>query len=109
DSNNSVHAEILSKLKRRLRTETFTSDYIFEIINEFPDLIRSLYLHFANVHYVQTRGEKDDFLPTLSYQRINVGKILGDEQIRDLITKTVSNEHQEIVMGAFQIFNTNVL
>jgi glutamate dehydrogenase len=30
---NSAHAELLSKLKRRLRAETFTADYILEIIN----------------------------------------------------------------------------
>ena len=66
DPSNSVHAEVLSKLKKRLRTETFTADYILEIINQYPDLIRSLYLAFASTHYVQTRGDRDDFLPTLS-------------------------------------------
>ncbi|KAH0536921.1 glutamate dehydrogenase (NADP(+)) gdh1 [Glutinoglossum americanum] len=109
DVNNSVHMEILSKIKRRLRTETFTSDYILEIINQFPDLIRALYLVFANTHYCQTRGEKDDFLPTLSYQRLKIDKVLGDNELSDLITKTVSNDHQEVVMNAFRVFNANVL
>jgi glutamate dehydrogenase len=109
DPSNSVHLEILSKIKRRLRTETFTSDYILEIINQFPDLIRALYLVFANTHYCQTRGEKDDFLPTLSYQRLKIDKVLGDNELSDLITKTVSNDHQEVVMNAFRVFNANVL
>ncbi|KAI9761651.1 MAG: glutamate dehydrogenase (NADP(+)) gdh1 [Chaenotheca gracillima] len=109
DSTNSVHAEILSKIKRRLRTETFTADYILEIIRQYPDLVRSLYLTFANAHYVQTRGEQDDFLPTLSYLRLQVDKILTDEELKDLISKSAANEHHEMVMTSFRIFNAAVL
>ena len=109
DANNSVHAELLSKLKRRLRTETFTSDYILEIIYQYPDLVRALYLSFANTHYVQTRGEQDDFLPTLSYLRLKVDKVLTDTEIADLIPKTVVNDHHEMVMTAFRVFNKSVL
>ncbi|KAK7532583.1 NAD-specific glutamate dehydrogenase [Phyllosticta citricarpa] len=109
DSNNSVHAELLSKLKRRLRTETFTADYILEIINEYPDLIHSLYLAFANTHYVQTRGEQDDFIPTLSYLRLKVDKVLTDPELEELIAKTVANEHHAMVMTAFRTFNASVL
>ena len=109
DHNNSAHAELLSKIKRRLRNETFTGDYIREIIHRYPALIRSLYLNFANGHYVQTRGEQDDFLPTLSYLRLKVDKILSDEELKVLISKTVANEHHEMVMTAFRIFNKSVL
>lgn len=109
DINNSVHAEMLSKIKRRLRTETFTSDYILEIINRYPDLIRSLYLAFANNHYAQTRGEQDDFIPTLSYQRIKIDAVLDDAGLKSLISKTVANEHDEMVMTAFRVFNAGVL
>ncbi|KAL1632984.1 NAD-dependent glutamate dehydrogenase [Diplodia intermedia] len=109
DSNNSVHAELLSKLKRRLRTETFTADYILEIINEYPELIHSLYLAFANTHYVQTRGEQDDFIPTLSYLRMKVDKVLSDSELEGLIAKTVTNEHHAMVMTAFRTFNASVL
>jgi len=109
DSENSGHAELLSKLKRRLRTETFTSDYILEIINEYPDLIHSLYLSFANTHYVQTRGQQDDFLPTLSYLRLQVDKVLTDDELTDKINKTVVNDHHQMVMNSFRIFNNCVL
>ncbi|KAI9701823.1 MAG: NAD-dependent glutamate dehydrogenase [Candelina mexicana] len=109
DPGNSVHAEILSKIKRRLRTETFTADYILEIINRYPDLIRSLYLAFANTHYVQTRGEQDDFIPTLSYLRLKVDRVLEDSELKELISKSVTNEHDEMVMTAFRIFNSSVL
>ncbi|KAI9694332.1 MAG: NAD-dependent glutamate dehydrogenase [Bogoriella megaspora] len=105
DPKNSVHAELLSKLKRRLRNETFTADYILEIVNKYPDLIKSLYLAFANTHYVQTRGEADDFLPTLSYLRLKVDRVLSDNELKDLISKTAANEHHEMVMTAFRVFN----
>ncbi|KAF2876732.1 NAD-specific glutamate dehydrogenase [Massariosphaeria phaeospora] len=106
---NSAHAELLSKLKRRLRTETFTADYILEIINQYPDLVHSLYLSFANAHYVQTRGEHDDFLPTLSFLRIKVDKVYTDEELNDKINKGVANDHHQVVMSSFLIFNTCVL
>ncbi|KAF2147187.1 uncharacterized protein K452DRAFT_240434 [Aplosporella prunicola CBS 121167] len=109
DTGNSLHAELLSKLKRRLRTETFTSDYILEIIREYPELIHSLYLSFANAHYVQTRGEQDDFIPTLSYIRMKVDKVLDDSELEEMISKSVANEHHAIVMTAFRIFNASVL
>ncbi|KAI9658865.1 MAG: NAD-dependent glutamate dehydrogenase [Trizodia sp. TS-e1964] len=109
DPSVSVHAEILSKIKRRLRNETFTAEYILEIISKYPGLIRTLYLSFANTHYVQTRGELDDFIPTLSAKRLQVERILGDAELRHLITKTAASEHDKIVLTAFCVFNTNVL
>ena len=109
DSNNSSNAELLDKLKKRLRNETFTTDYILEIIYQYPDLIHKLYLTFANTHYVQTRGERDDFLPTLSYLRLKVDHVLNDDEIETLITEQAVNEHHELVMKSFYIFNKSVL
>ncbi|KAF7175337.1 hypothetical protein CNMCM7691_007928 [Aspergillus felis] len=109
DANNSVHQELLSKIKKRLRTETFTADYIFEIINKYPELIHKLYLDFANTHYVQTRASEDDFLPTLSYLRLQVDEVLDSKRLKQLISSTVANEHDEMVMSAFRVFNTSIL
>lgn len=105
DASNTVHQELLSKLKRRLRSETFTNEYILEIINQYPDLVHSLYLAFANQHYVQARDEKDDFIPTLSYLRLQVDKVPDDAQLRDMISSASINEHHEMVMTAFRVFN----
>ncbi|PYH68774.1 glutamate dehydrogenase (NAD(+)) [Aspergillus vadensis CBS 113365] len=110
DSNNSVHAELLAKIKKRLRTETFTSDYILEIVNKYPELIHKLYLDFANTHYVQTRGPaEDDFLPTLSYLRLQVDEVLDGPRLKQLISSTAANEHDEMVMSAFRVFNASIL
>ncbi|PLB35532.1 glutamate dehydrogenase (NAD(+)) [Aspergillus candidus] len=109
DSNNSAHAELLSKIKKRLRTETFTSDYIWEIVNKYPELIHKLYLDFANTHYVQTRGPaEDDFLPTLSYLRLQVDEVLDDAKLKQLISSSTANEHDEMVMSAFRVFNASI-
>ena len=109
DARISPHAALQAKIQPRLRTETFTSDYIMEIIHRYPDLVRSLYLTFANAHYVQTRGENDDFLPTLSYLRMTVDKVLSDAELRQLISSTVVNEHDHMVFTAFRVFNSSVL
>ncbi|KAL4801417.1 Glutamate/Leucine/Phenylalanine/Valine dehydrogenase-domain-containing protein [Aspergillus unguis] len=110
DSNNSAHAELLAKIKKRLRTETFTSDYIAEIVNKYPNLIHKLYLDFANTHYVQTRGPaEDDFLPTLSYLRLQVDQALDSRQLKQLVSSEAANEHDEMVMSAFRVFNASIL
>ena len=109
DPDNSSHAEILAKLKKRLRRETFTPEYILEIINRYPTLVRDLYLAFASTHYVQTRGPYDDFIPTLSYLRLNVDNVLDEGTLAKLIARTAANEHDEMVMTAFRVFNSAVL
>ncbi|KAI0190076.1 NAD-specific glutamate dehydrogenase-like protein [Astrocystis sublimbata] len=101
---NAAHAEMLSKLKRRLRTETFTPDYILEIITSYPQLVRSLYAAFANVHLAVDSGfERHLIDPTVSVE------ILSDANLKEKISREVSNEHEEMVMTAFRIFNNAVL
>lgn len=102
DAKNSAHMELLNKIKRRLRTETFTADYLMEIISQYPDLVRALYLSFASYHYVSVRAEDDTFAP-------NGNKVLCDEELQELISKTVVNEHHEMVMTAFRMFNNSIL
>ena len=109
DPGNSVHAELLAKIKKRLRTETFTSDYIFEIVNKYPDLIHKLYLDFANTHYVQTHHNSPELLPTLSYQRLQVDEVLDSTKLKEVIETTVLNEHDLVVMSAFRVFNGSIL
>lgn len=50
-ASNPIHQEVLLKLKKRLRQETFTRDYVLEIVRSYPELVRLLYVHFAMVHY----------------------------------------------------------
>lgn len=104
DPKNSMHAEILSKFRRRLRTETFTPDYILEIITYYPHLVRALYASFASVHLSVGPGfERGSIDPTPTTE------VLSDDKLKDRITKDVSNEHEEMVMTAFRIFNNHIL
>ncbi|KAG6000482.1 glutamate dehydrogenase (NADP(+)) gdh1 [Claviceps maximensis] len=100
DIDNPVQAALLSKLKRRLRTETFTPDYILEIIQTYPELVRLLYAAFANVHL----GAKDEQVAVTP-----AVDVLSDVNLKDKISKTVANEHEEMVMTAFRVFNNAIL
>ncbi|KAL2124443.1 hypothetical protein VTJ04DRAFT_808 [Mycothermus thermophilus] len=102
--NNNAHAEILSRIKKRLRTETFTPDYIHEIIVSHPGLIRLLYASFASVHQPSGKnGNGRPFAPTPGVE------VLTDEMLKDRITRETANEHDEMVMTAFRVFNNAVL
>ncbi|KAK9464158.1 Glutamate/Leucine/Phenylalanine/Valine dehydrogenase-domain-containing protein [Lipomyces oligophaga] len=103
------HQEVLNKIKRRLRQETFTRDYIFDIISSQLDLVRQFYLSFASTHYVQSIGENSDFLPTLSYQRLKSSTILTDSELSKLVRRNAANDHHVLVMDAFHLFNKHVL
>ncbi|KAK3322239.1 Glutamate/Leucine/Phenylalanine/Valine dehydrogenase-domain-containing protein [Apodospora peruviana] len=104
DPKNNSHAEILSKMKKRLRTETFTPDYILEIINSHPGLVRALYASFAGVHLrVGPDFDRHCIAPTPAVE------VLSDSRLQDRITKDVTNEHEEMVMTAFRVFNNAVL
>lgn len=104
DINNSAQAALLSKLKRRLRTETFTPDYILEIIQSYPELVRSLYASFASIHLsVGPDFDRAYLAPTPKVA------VLSDEKLKDQISKTVANEHDEMVMTAFRVFNNAIL
>lgn len=104
DVNNNRHAQLLSRLKRRLRAETFTPDYILEIIKSYPSLIRAMYAAFAKVHLAVGEGfERHMIAPT------PVTEVLSDNKLRQLLSKEVSNEHEEHVMTSFLTFNNAVL
>lgn len=104
DIRKSTHQEILSKLKRRLRTETFTPDYILEIIASHPKLVRALYASFAGVHLSVGPGfERHSIDPTPAVE------VMSDARLKERITRDVSNEHEEMVMTAFRIFNNAIL
>ncbi|KAK9246544.1 Glutamate/Leucine/Phenylalanine/Valine dehydrogenase-domain-containing protein [Lipomyces tetrasporus] len=109
DRENSAHQEVLSKIKRRLRQETFTREYIFDIISLQLELVRQFYLSFASTHYIQSEGEDREFLPTLSYQRLKSSSVLTDEELTKLVRRNAANDHHIIVMDAFHLFNKHVL
>ncbi|KAK7742036.1 NAD-dependent glutamate dehydrogenase [Cytospora paraplurivora] len=104
DSRKSTHQEVLSKLKRRLRTETFTPDYILEIIISFPQLVRTLYAAFAGIHLsVGPEFERQNIAPTPAVE------VLSDDQLKEYIVREVTTEHEEMVWNAARTFNNAIL
>ena len=58
DPSNPQQVEVLMKLNKRLRQETFTRDYVLEIVRSYPELIRLLYVNFAMVHYTSSNSNE---------------------------------------------------
>lgn len=107
DEKDPVHVEVLTKLKKRLRQETFTREYILDIVQQYPELIKVLYVNFAMSHYVMHRRET--LQPSLSFQSLQKDLILTPQQIEEKIRKTVCNQHEQMVFEALLRFNQHVL
>ncbi|KAI9296001.1 NAD-dependent glutamate dehydrogenase [Neoconidiobolus thromboides FSU 785] len=107
DHNNPAHAEVISKIRKRLRQETFTREYILDIIKQYPELIKQLYVDFALRHYIVP--DENNLKPTLSYQRIQTEKILTEEELLQRIKLETSNAHESMVLESFLTFNKHVL
>ncbi|CAO3633202.1 unnamed protein product [Cunninghamella blakesleeana] len=107
DNQNPVHEEVLTKMKKRLRQDTFTREYILDIIKQHPELIKLLYANFATVHYVNQR--EASLQPTMSYQRLTTVENLNIDQLRKKIANVASNAHEQLVFEAFLTFNQHVL
>lgn len=101
----SNHAEALSSLKKRLRSETYTQEYIQEVFDAKKDIVRKLYRQFADVHYIRSSMEK-----TLSYQRLSQITPVGSEsEFEDLLNRECSqNEHHSMVLRALYVFNKSI-
>lgn len=96
DPTNTTHVEVLTKLKKRLRSDTFTREYILDVIKLYPDLIKLCYIHFAMIHYINPA--QNDLRPSLSYQRLQTIPILNENELLDKIKKTVANNHEFMVI-----------
>ncbi|ODQ77596.1 hypothetical protein BABINDRAFT_163325 [Babjeviella inositovora NRRL Y-12698] len=101
-----AHAELLNKLKNRLRSETFTQSYIQEMFASQSEIVRKLYRQFADAHYIKSPLEE-----TLSYKRLSKITPIGDEkEFEHLLARECSqNEHQALVLRALHSFNQSIL
>lgn len=108
DESDPQQAAVLNDIKLRFREETFTRQSIQETLQSYPELVRLLYVHFANKHY-PGGADDEELVPTLSYQRLVKEEILSDEQMYDRIRKTTANQHEFQVLEALLLFNKAVL
>lgn len=105
-TNDSVQvAELLSNLKKRLRSETFTQSFIFDVFNRYKSIVSQLFRSFADVHYVKSKVEK-----TLSYQRLTEIKPISNEaEFNDLLIKNCFNENDALILKFLFVFNKSIL
>lgn len=108
DDSDPEQAAVLNDIKLRFREETFTRQSIQETLETYPELVRLLYVHFANIHY-PGGADDDDLVPTLSYQRLVKTEVLTDQQMYDRIRKTTANQHEFQVLESLLLFNKAVL
>ncbi|KAI9356984.1 Glutamate/Leucine/Phenylalanine/Valine dehydrogenase-domain-containing protein [Zopfochytrium polystomum] len=107
DVNNAAQSEVLTKIKKRLRSDTFTREYILEVIKLYPDLIKLCYINFAMTHYINPTAS--DLRPSLSFQRLQSTPVVTDEELLEKIRKTVSNNHEYMIFESYYTFNKHVL
>ncbi|KAI9599773.1 hypothetical protein KEM48_002767 [Puccinia striiformis f. sp. tritici PST-130] len=104
-----MQAGVLNDIKRRFREETFTRQSITEVVLAYPSIIRLLYVNFALVHYINASSSRQQLMPTLSYQRLQTGTPLTDEELYANIRKSASNSHDLQVLESFLVFNKHIL
>ncbi|KAJ3036171.1 NAD-dependent glutamate dehydrogenase [Rhizophlyctis rosea] len=107
DQNNTIHVETLSKIKKRLRSDTFTREYILDIIKLYPDLIKLCYTNFAMEHYISS--VRDQVTPSLSFQRLQTTPVLEHSELLEKIRRTVQNNHELMIFESYVTFNKHVL
>ncbi|KAJ3379287.1 NAD-dependent glutamate dehydrogenase, partial [Entophlyctis sp. JEL0112] len=95
--NNSNHIEVLSNIRKRLRSDTFTRAHILDIIKMYPELIKFCYAAFAAEHQI---GRSDE---------LSITKALSEKELLEKIQKTVANAQEALIFESFLTFNKHVL
>ena len=110
DSENAAHVDVLIRLKKRLRQETFTREYILDIVKSYPELIRMLYVNFARGHHPSLRNKDcGELADDVAFQRVQHQVCLSEGEILEKLRKTTANQHEFMVFEAFLTFNRHVL
>ncbi|KAJ1733945.1 NAD-dependent glutamate dehydrogenase [Coemansia sp. Benny D160-2] len=108
DPNDATDIEVLAKLKKRLRHETFTRELILDILVGNCEVVKDLYAHFANTHHIQTAGN-NELHQSLSAARLHDKEALDKEALLAKIARTATNDHEATVLRALVDFNEHIL
>ena len=91
DMNNLVHVDVLTNIKKKLRADTFTREYILETIELYPELVKLCYDHFSSLHNIKS------------------AKKISEEHVLSTINKTVQNENEVKIFESYLHFNKSIL
>ncbi|KAJ1915487.1 NAD-dependent glutamate dehydrogenase [Mycoemilia scoparia] len=107
------HLEVLGNIKKRLRQETFTREYLLEIITQHTKILKLLYLDFASIHYSGSDLGSPKSNGTFAGQGSEVdtapGTPLAEDDLRDIIKRETTTSHEALVLESFLLFNKHVL
>lgn len=96
--------ELITKIKERFNSETFSETFIFECFESNSSIIRQLFKHFVDTHYTSS-----SIVKTLSYQRVaEIEGIQDDAQFEKILSDVASNSHA-LVLRALYSFNKSIL
>ena len=121
DPNNSAHAEVLSNIKKRLRQETFTPEFILGIVLQYPELLRLCYGNFALAHYFQSSSypkhkhslSREGIVVVQStpqsHEDASPTRTESQDALHQRIKETVQNQNELKVFESFLTFNRHVL
>lgn len=111
DRDNPAQVEVLQSIKNRLRTDSFTPEFILDTIKLYPELISLLYMNFAVEHYITPtpRTGESYISPTLSYQRMESIPVMQESMLLKEIRRKVSNSQEQQIFEALLTFNKHVL
>ncbi|KAJ2803841.1 NAD-dependent glutamate dehydrogenase [Coemansia guatemalensis] len=118
DPTDATDVEVLAKLKKRLRQETFTRELILDILLRHRELVKDLYAHFAHVHHVSVDVASGSTLAdrlktnlhvSLSMTRLQDKPPLTSEELLLKIARVTTNVNEATVMRALLDFNEHVL
>lgn len=98
------NVELVSKIKERFTSETFSESYIMEAFESNSNLIRQLYKNFVDTHYTSS-----SIVKTLSYQRASkIEGIQNDEQFERALAE-IPNDGYSTVLSILYAFNKSIL
>ncbi|KAG0676497.1 NAD-dependent glutamate dehydrogenase [Pichia californica] len=101
---NPKNIELISKIKDRFNSETFSESYIIETFNNNSKLIQQLFKNFVDTHYVSS-----SIVKTLSYQKYSkINGIENDEQFEKSLND-ISNDGYQTVLKVLYSFNKSIL
>lgn len=101
--------EIIEKMKRKLRTETYTLSMIINTLHRYHKIVSKLYKNFAEVHYYQDNVKGLE--QTLSYQRLAMLEPFQNEQeFEAYLNKFIPNDSPDLlILKTLNIFNKSIL
>lgn len=102
---NPKNIELISKIKDRFNSETFSESFIIETFNSNSKLIQQLFKNFVDIHYTSSSS----IIKTLSYQRNSkINGIENDEQFNNILSD-ISNINYQTVLKVLYSFNKSIL